>query len=117
MTTITSIQQIFIFIPIIGLLISLMIPGSNERLISRVAFFTVGLHMLSAFAFVAAWMMNGMQVLNLKEISLFKSPGYEFLIDFCFDKISAVYLLVGSILTFMVTTYSRYYLHRESGYK
>lgn len=28
-----------------------------------------------------------------------------------------VYLLVGSLLTFMVTIYSRYYLHREPGYK
>ena len=43
--------------------------------------------------------------------------GYEFFIDFRFDKITAVYALVGSILSFLVTVYSRTYLHREKGYK
>ncbi|MFT7251784.1 MAG: NADH-quinone oxidoreductase subunit L, partial [Flavobacterium sp.] len=42
---------------------------------------------------------------------------YEFFIDFYFDKISAVYLFIGALLTSMITTYSRYYLHREKGYK
>src|SRR6185436_13229254 len=55
--------------------------------------------------------------LNHKDLILFESPGYEFFIDFNFDKITAVYLWVGSFLTFLVTIYSRYYLHREIGYK
>ena len=56
-------------------------------------------------------------VLNLKELVIFQTTDYEFFLDFYFDKISDVYLLVGSFLTFLVAMYSRYYLHRESGYK
>ena len=41
----------------------------------------------------------------------------SFFIDFDFDKITAVYTFVGSFLTFLVTLYSRAYMHRESGYK
>jgi NADH:ubiquinone oxidoreductase subunit 5 (subunit L)/multisubunit Na+/H+ antiporter MnhA subunit len=48
---------------------------------------------------------------------LYRSEEYEFFLDFYFDKITAVYVFVGSLLTFMVTLYSRAYLHREAGYK
>jgi NADH-quinone oxidoreductase subunit L len=61
--------------------------------------------------------MHGHPVLDEKDIVLFKSPGYEFFIDFYFDKITATYLFVGSFLTFLVALYSRLYLHREKGYE
>jgi NADH:ubiquinone oxidoreductase subunit 5 (subunit L)/multisubunit Na+/H+ antiporter MnhA subunit len=97
--------------------LSLLIPSSKENTISRVAFITVGLHLAGALAFIGYWLFLGRPNLNLKEIVLYKIEGYEFFVDFYFDKITATYLLVGSILTFLVTIYSRYYLHRESGYK
>lgn len=112
-----SFLQIFIFIPIIGFILSLLIPKNRETLLSRIVFFTVGLHFTTFIGFFVYWIVNGHQVLNLSEIVLFKSKEYEFLIDFCFDKISATYLFVGSFLTFLVTIYSRTYLHREDGYK
>jgi NADH-quinone oxidoreductase subunit L len=113
----TQILQIFILIPVIGFIISLLIPAKKEGILSWVAFSTVGLYLLFFLTFLGFWFANGHQILNLKEIVLFKSKDYEFLIDFCFDKITVVYLLVGAFLTFLVTIYSRYYLHREKGYK
>ena len=100
-----------------GLFGSLLVPAPKEGVISGVAFSTVGLHLLSTVVFIVYWLLNGHSVLNIKDIVLFKATGYEFFIDFCFDKIAATYLFVGSFLTFLVTIYSRYYLHRESGYK
>lgn len=113
----TPILQIFIIIPLFGLVISLLIGDKNETAISKTAFFTVGLTLFCVVSFVGYWLFNGHPVLNLKEIVLFKSKEYEFLVDLCFDKITVVYLLVGAFLTFLVTIYSRYYLHREHGYK
>lgn len=112
-----AILQLFIFIPLLGFIGSLLIPEKKERLISTIAFLTAGFTLFVAVVFVAYWLLHGHPVLNLKEVSLFKSSGYEFLIDLYFDKITVVYLLVGSFLTFLVTFYSRYYLHREPGYK
>jgi NADH-quinone oxidoreductase subunit L len=109
--------QVFVLIPILGFLISLLIAGAKEKLISRVAFGTVGLNLLAAMIFISYWLMNDMPTLNFKDFVILKTEGYEFFIDFCFDRITAVYLLVGAILTFLVTIYSRYYLHREEGYK
>ncbi len=112
-----SLLQLFILIPLIGFLISLMIPGSKETLISRIAFTVVGLHFAIFLVFVINWLLNGHPTLDLKDIVVFQTEGYEFLVDFCFDKITAVYLFVGAFLTFLVTVYSRYYLHREQAYK
>lgn len=107
----------FIFIPIAGFLASLLIPDKKENSISWSAFATVGLHLTLTLAFVGFWLLHQRPTLNLKEIVLFSSDGYEFYIDFYFDKVTATYLVVGSLLTFLVTIYSRYYLHRENGYK
>lgn len=109
--------QIFIVIPVLGFIVSMLIPGKREGLLSQVAFGTVGIHLITFQAFFAYWLWSGHPTLNLKEIVLFKTDHYEFFVDFYFDKITATYLFVGSLLTFLVTIYSRYYLHRETGYK
>lgn len=108
---------LFILLPALGFIISLFLPEKKETLISRTAFFTVGLHLLGAIIFFIYWVIGDRDPLNLKDIVLYQSSDYEFYIDFYFDKITATYLLVGAFLTFLVTTYSRYYLHREQGYK
>ncbi len=108
---------VFVLIPLIGFISSLFIRHKAETTISRFAMITVAAHLLALVIFVGAWLFNGHVPLNVKDIVLFKSDGYEFFIDFCFDKITAAYLLVGAFLTSLVTVYSRYYLHRETGYK
>jgi len=113
----TSLLQLFIVIPLAGFILSLLIPGKQETLMSRVAFSTVGLHLLSFLVFAVYWFIDGMPSYDLKDIVLFKTTGYEFFIDFYFDRVTATYLFVGAFLTFLVTIYSRYYLHRETGYK
>ncbi|MBK9590396.1 MAG: hypothetical protein IPO32_02475 [Crocinitomicaceae bacterium] len=108
---------LLLIIPLTGFLISLLIPKSNEKLLSLAAFGPVGFHFLLSLSFVGVWLFNGMETFNIKEFVIYSSEGYEFFIDLYFDKITAVYLLVGSLLTFLITIYSRYYMHREEGYK
>lgn len=109
--------EFFILMPFIGFLISLVLPSKNEALLSRWSFVVIGIHMITFQAFLVYWFIQGHPAANFKDLVLYKSPDYEFFIDFYFDSITAVYLFVGSILTFLVTVYSRYYLHREVGYK
>lgn len=112
-----TILNILILIPISGYFLSLLLPKQNEKLISVSSYLIIGLHMLLAQVFIVMWFINGQQTLDVKDFTLFKSENYEFFIDFTFDLITAVYLFVGSFLVFLVTIYSRYYMHRESGYK
>lgn len=108
---------VFLLIPLIGFLTSLLAQPSHEKFLSRLATTTVLLHQVSFGVLAVWWWLNGRPVLNIKEVVLFKTPGYEFFIDFYFDHINTTYFVVGTILTFLITIYSRYYLHRETGYK
>jgi NADH:ubiquinone oxidoreductase subunit 5 (subunit L)/multisubunit Na+/H+ antiporter MnhA subunit len=96
---------------------SLLLKRTNEKALSYIAIGTVGLQLFLGITFVSIWLIQGQPGINLKDIVLYRNEDYEFLIDFYFDKITATYLIVGAVLSFMVILYSRYYLHREEGYK
>lgn len=115
--SLADLLQLFIVIPIIGFVLSIFIPEKRETALSNLAFITTISHLIFFLVFVVLWNQNGSTPLNIKEISIFKTPHYDFFIDFYFDGVSAVFLFVGSFLTSLITVYSRYYLHREDGYK
>ena len=94
----------FIALPIIGFLLSLIVPNSREQLLSRIAILTVGIQFLSAIIFTAVWVKNGHNIINIKEYSIYSTQGYDFYIDFYFDHITLVYLFLGSILTLIITS-------------
>lgn len=109
--------QLMIGIPLVGFVLSILVAENQEKTLSRVAFYTAGLNLLSVLIFVVFWAFNGFEAINLKELVLYKTDNFEFLVDFFFDRVGAVYMVIGAMLTFLITFYSRYYLHRESGYK
>ncbi len=104
-------------IPLIGMLVSIFTPKNDEKAISAVAFFTTVSHLVLTFIILGVWVWFGFAQINIKEIVIYRAPGYEFFIDFYFDALSAVYVLTGSLLTFLITVYSIDYLHLEKGYK
>lgn len=112
-----SLLHILIILPIIGYVINLVLPKTNEKLISGFAIVSIGIHFLMAIAFTCYWLYTGHISQNFKDIVLYETEHYSFFLDFSFDKITAVYLLVGSFLTFLVAIYCNQYLHREQGYK
>lgn len=112
-----SILPLFILIPLLGFIGALIAPKQKENLISAIAFSAVGAHTTLTTGFLIWWALSGFPSLNIKELVLYKSHNYEFFIALTFDRITASFLFVGSILSFLVTVYSRYYLHRENGYK
>ena len=111
------ILELLIVWPFLAFFISLFLPKENEKLISGFTFGVVGVHFFTILGLLIYWITLGFPVLNLKEFSIYESADMDFFIDFYFDHVTAVYSLIGAMLTFLVTTYSRIYLHRESGYK
>ncbi len=108
--------QLFVLIPLIGFILSIIVPN-KEKLISWISLSTVGIHLFFTLGFICFWSMNDHQPINLKEFSIYKANGYDFFIDLYFDKITAVFTLIGAFLTFLIVAYCRTYLHREEGYK
>lgn len=113
----SQLLQLFILIPLAGFLFSLLIPRKKESIITLVSLGTLVIHMTGILVFTVWWLLNEHPVLDIKHIVLFKTTGFEIFIDFFFDKITAVYACIGSILTVLVGVFSRYYLHREEGFK
>ena len=108
---------VFVAIPLIGYVISLFLPHSKEALLSKFSFSIAGVQLISILAFIAYWIFIGMPSLTISDFVIVQTHEYKFFIDFWFDKITAVFILLGAFLTFLVTLYSRFYLHREKGYK
>lgn len=110
-------MQFFLWLPLASYILSL-IPGKHhEKTISWGTFTSVLLHLTFAIFFVVLWGIDGFENLSHREWVLYQTDGYMFYIDFFFDRTTATFLIMGSFLTSLVTVYSRYYLHRESGYK
>jgi NADH:ubiquinone oxidoreductase subunit 5 (subunit L)/multisubunit Na+/H+ antiporter MnhA subunit len=109
--------QYFIIIPLIGLLVSFLLPRKKEKIISMLVLGTVGIHLVAVLIFTLAWLLQEHSILDIKHLVVFKSQGFEIFIDFYFDRITAVYAVIGSMLCFLVVIFSRFYLHREEGFK
>ena len=117
---IIEIQQILpvlISLPIVGALFAMLFGKHSEKGISYSVILATGAHLLLTFSLVGLWAFRHFEVINIKEVVLYKMQGYEFFIDLYFDKLTAVYLLVGSIMTFLITIYSSFYMHNEHGYR
>ncbi len=113
----STLLQIFILIPLAGFLVSLFLPRKKERVISAFAISIIGFNLLVFIIFTVYWLMHDHPMLNEKKICLFKSSDFEFFIDFYFDKITLVFAGVGGVLAFLVSIFSKYYMHREEGFK
>jgi NADH-quinone oxidoreductase subunit L len=109
--------QAFIFLPLIGFLVSLCFNNSQEKLISAVAYTSVGFQLLGLVSFIVFWIANQYPILNLKHFVFFKEDNIEIYLDFYFDKSTAVFSFLGASITFLVLVFSKYYLHRDGGYK
>lgn len=109
--------NLFVLLPIIGYFTSVCIPKRNEFLLSLIAFTSSGILFFLSIVFGSYWLISGAHSINIKEFSILRIGDYDFFIDLFFDGISMTYLILGSMLSFIITMYSRYYLHREEGYK
>ncbi len=112
-----NIIQILVLLPIIGFILSLIIPKKQERQLAWNTILFISLHFITLCIFTFLWFQDGGKVINMKELTIFKSIGYEFYVDFYFDKIALTYLFLGAFISLLIAQYSRFYMHRETGYK
>ena len=109
--------QLFVFIPLLGFVLSLLFANKQEKLISGVAYSIVGLQLAGLSVFIVSWLLHGASVLNLKHFVFYKEDTIEIFLDFYFDKSTAMFSFVGALITFLVLIFSKFYLHRDDGYK
>lgn len=108
---------LFIGIPLLAFVSSLFIPRRNERLLSGLVITFLSVYLLGFMAFMVNWLVNGFPVLDVKFLPLYTTEKFEFILNFYFDYYTAVYLFVGGLITGIIAVFSKYYLHREEGFK
>ncbi len=107
----------FILLPLLAFLVSLFFKNKEEKSISFIAQFVTALYILSAIAFAIGWGVNGFNAINEKLITLYKTEHFVFIIQFYYDQVTAVYSIVGALVFFLVATFSRFYMHRDEGFR
>ncbi|MCG8235852.1 proton-conducting transporter transmembrane domain-containing protein [Tenacibaculum finnmarkense] len=108
---------LFLLIPFLGFIVSLIIPSKNEKGIFLSMAIPAGLQVFFGIGFIFYWLLFNQNTLNIKEITLYSTGDYSFFIDLLFDKVTATYLMMSSTLTFMIAMFSRGYMHKDNGFK
>src|SRR5687767_13460969 len=109
--------SLFTIIPLLAFLGSLLWQNKQERPISRIVQFAKAFYIIAAIVYAVLWFINGRIPVNQELVTLYKTSHFVFAVQFYYDHITAVYSIVGAILFFLVATFSRYYMHRDEGYK
>lgn len=106
-----------LLIPFVGFIINLAVPGKRENLVFWTAIATVGLHAIFFLAFTVFWLLEGREDMHGEGLVLYQTADANFSLDYFFDGNTFGYFWVAAALTFLVLIFSRYYIHREPGFK
>lgn len=108
---------LFIAIPFLAFLVSLFWQNKSERAIGRIVRFTKVLYILVSVSFAGWWIWNGLTPISYHLATLYQTNHFVFAFELFYDEITAVFSIIGALLFFLVATFSKYYMHREQGYK
>jgi NADH-quinone oxidoreductase subunit L len=108
---------LFIAVPLTAFVLTLFGQNKKEKNIAGIVRFTKLLYILLAVFFAAWWVINGLTPVRYQLATLYQTDHFVFAIELYYDEITAVCSIVGAFLFFMVATFSKYYMHRDEGYK
>jgi NADH-quinone oxidoreductase subunit L len=112
-----NILAYFIIVPFIGWALSLIPNRKQEKLITNISMLTIGLHALGALVFCIYWLMQGGQTITTHFFTVYQFKDFLFELVFSFTTANAVYLIASAFICFLVVRFSKFYLHRDPGFK
>jgi NADH-quinone oxidoreductase subunit L len=113
----TQLLITLVLIPIIGFAGCVLVPKKWERGVFTVAMATIFLELITFLVFGYQWLSGGASPVSASIGNLYASHHYTFSLDFYFDKLSAVFLGMATLTTTLVFVFSKFYMHREQGFK
>jgi NADH-quinone oxidoreductase subunit L len=108
---------LFIAIPFLAFLATLLWQNKSEKAIGKIVRFAKVFNILIALSFFTWWLLNGLKPISFKVATLYETEHFVFAVQLHYDEITAVFSIVGSLLFFLVATFSKYYMHRDEGFK
>lgn len=113
----TQLLIALIIVPFIGFIATSLLPKKQERAISYAAISTIFLEFVLFAVLTWQWLSTGAGAVSASLGALYSSAHYTFALSFYFDTLSAVFFGTATIMTGLVFAFSKYYLHREPGFK
>ncbi len=108
---------IFTILPLLSFFALLFFKNKEERNISFLVQFVTTFYLVTAVTFAVLWGINGFETINDKLVTIYQTEAFAFVIQFYYDQATAVYSIVGGLIFFLVASFSRFYMHRDEGYK
>lgn len=108
---------LFIAIPLLAFLATLVWQNKSERAIGSIVRFAKVSTILVTLTFFGWWLLNDLEPISHKLVTLYETDHFVFAIQLYYDEVTAVFSIVGALLFFLVATFSKYYMHRDEGYK
>lgn len=108
---------LFIAFPFLAFLATLLWQNKSEKAINGIVQFAKLFNILIAVFFIIWWVINGLEPITQKLVTLYQTEHFVFAINLYYDEITAVFSIVGSVLFYLVATFSKYYMHRDEGFK
>ena len=109
--------SLFVIFPLLAFVASLFWQNRQEKPITMIVLFTKAFYILAALVYAILWLVSGYEPVSQHFITLYDTDHFVFAIQFYYDRVTAVYSVVGAVLFFLVSTFSRYYMHRDEGFK
>jgi NADH:ubiquinone oxidoreductase subunit 5 (subunit L)/multisubunit Na+/H+ antiporter MnhA subunit len=113
----TQLLTALVLIPILGFAGCIFTPRKWERTIFFIAITTILLELVVFLLLGYQWLSAGAEPVSTSIGTLYASHHYTFSLNFYFDRLSAVFLGMAALMTALVFAFSKYYMHREPGFK
>ncbi len=108
---------VFIALPLLAFFSSLFFKNKQERqIVTVVELVTLGLLLMSVL-FAVVWIIQGGTTISQELVTVYRTEGFAFVFQFYYDSITVVFSLVGTLLFFLVARFSRFYMHRDAGFR
>lgn len=117
MEIIEWITKISILITAVTFVVSLLIDERKEFFLSRLVFSNVFANTILIISAFFVWAFSRFPSFNIYVFSLLENQNDVFSINFIWDVNTFVFLFTGNAITLLIVHFSRYYMHREDGYK
>ena len=109
--------SLFIIVPLIAFIITVLLQNKQEKIIGAVVRIAKVFYIVAAVLLLAGWIVNDLEPISYRLATIYQTDHFVFAIQFYYDEITAVFSIVGCLLFFLVATFSKYYMHRDEGYK
>ncbi|HEY5772686.1 MAG TPA: hypothetical protein VIS75_08655, partial [Chitinophagaceae bacterium] len=109
--------SLFIVVPLIAFFITILLKNKSEKIIGQIVRAAKIFYIIISVVFFGGWLVNGLTPISYKLATIYQTEHFVFAIQFYYDEVTAVFSIVGSLLFFLVATFSKYYMHRDEGFK